>query len=110
MPHHRVQPAVPVAVEAEGEEGEGMPVALAESRSAYERAARIQEATAQQLPMATETASLPPRVAYHVPTAAPEVQGLLRDLRSQTQVRRAFVAALIFGPPKALEQKFHVLS
>jgi hypothetical protein len=79
----------------------GLPVELSESAAAHDRALHLQ-ANAQKSLM------LPPAVPAAVPvrprTAAPrDVQGLLSGLREKSQVRRAYAASIVFGPPKALE-------
>lgn len=100
----RVAPPVIAGKEVEISEGEMvLPSPLKESQTAYARAAQLDRqvgARLQYIDHLTETAK-----PAHVPVATRNAAAasVRRWTRGPQELREAFVASLIFGPPKSLE-------
>jgi hypothetical protein len=91
------------SVETAAEEGpKGESPGLVESRRAHERAVRIHQDTSERLEHAAQSATPPAKVMRRI-QLAPDIRDLARGLHSRSNARRAFVASLIFSPPKAFE-------
>jgi hypothetical protein len=107
-PVQEIAPVVPapmhraIAAETEEEGPQGILASLTDSRKAYERALRIQDETSRHLKHAAASARVAPVVMQRT-TLAPDIQDMVRNLHAPSQARRAFIASLIFNPPKALE-------
>ncbi len=80
---------------------------LAEARAAMERAASLDEAALARLEAAkalTEQARAEAPQLHRMFRRAPEVTAVLEALRTPRTARQAILAAVILGPPKALDE------
>jgi hypothetical protein len=75
---------------------------LSESKNANQRAHKLQQDALKKLHDAGASVA-PPAKIQHRGVAAQDVTSMVRGIRGHSQLRQAFVASLIFGPPKAFD-------
>lgn len=109
-------PLAPEAETWEARESESAPVrlpaALAEAEAAYQRASALDELAQAKIEAARARAEAAKALAGRQPaatvarwrTGAPEVEAVRAALQSPRTARQAVLAAIILGPPKALEE------
>lgn len=94
-------PARSILATEDTEEPSGLPLDLVEARKAHEHALQKQEEVLKRLKLAGSPVVVLP--ATHRPAVPDDLQNLLAGLRGHSQVRQAFAASIVFGPPKAFE-------